>query len=67
LAITQANQSRADFARFDASLREENLEEVIKMESDLAAWVEDKSCPDPYRLPKSSEYKLVIILTSPTN
>jgi hypothetical protein len=56
LAITQANQSRDDFTQFDASLREENLEEVIEMEHDLAAWVKDKSCPDPYRLPKSSEY-----------
>lgn len=55
LAIPQANQSKADFIVFDQSLREENLEEVLQMERDLAAWVKDKTRPDPYRLPKSSE------------
>jgi Kyakuja-Dileera-Zisupton transposase len=55
VAITQANRSKKDFTLFDASLREENPEEVAKAERDLAAWNEDHSCPDPYRLPKSSE------------
>ena len=31
------------------------LGEVIKAEKDLAAWDNDKSCPDPYRIPKSSK------------
>jgi hypothetical protein len=55
LAITQAKQSKDNFVKFDASLREDNLAEIIEMEKDLAAWEEDKSCCDPYRLPKSSE------------
>jgi len=57
LAVTQAQEARADFVKFDGSLREENLAEVTKMEGDLAAWTDDHSShPDPYRLPKSSEY-----------
>lgn len=55
LAITQANASKFDFVRFDQSLREENEEEIMKWETDLAAWAENKSLPDPYCLPKSSE------------
>jgi hypothetical protein len=56
LAIPQANQTRKDFVDFDASLREENPEEVATVEQELEAWVVDKTKPDPYRLPKSSEY-----------
>jgi hypothetical protein len=40
---------------FDTSLHQENLAEVLKMEKAIALWQKDKSCPDPYRLPKSSE------------
>lgn len=55
LAIAQAAQSRGDFNDFDACLRQEIPKEVIKMEIKLAAWNEDRSSPDPYRTPKSSE------------
>ena len=66
MATTEAGKSRRDFTLFDSSLREENLAEVVEMESDLAAWTDDHSSrPDPYRLPKSSEYfKLVSICIS---
>jgi hypothetical protein len=56
VAITSAGTSKTDFVGFDSSLREENLAEVVKMQSDLDAWTKDHSSrPDPYRLPKSSE------------
>jgi hypothetical protein len=55
VAVPQAKQSKKDFIKFDQCLREENLEEVLQMERDVAAWAKDKSRPDPYRLPKSSE------------
>jgi hypothetical protein len=54
IAIPQAIQTRFDFKTFDKSLRQEMPAEVHKMEKVLAAWVNDKSCPDPYRIPKSS-------------
>jgi hypothetical protein len=55
IAIPQAIHTRSDFKSFDESLRREMPAEVIKAEKDLAAWHDDKSCPDPYRIPKSSE------------
>lgn len=55
LAIPQAKQSREDFFHFDKGLREEIPHKVVEMEKGLAAWIEDKSCPDPYRVPKSSK------------
>jgi len=55
LAVTQAKVMRADFNSFDTSLRQENLAEVIEMEKGVAAWEKDQSCPDPYRIPKSSK------------
>jgi hypothetical protein len=55
IAIPQAKQTRFDFKTFDKSLCQDVLAEVLKMERVLAAWVDDKSCPDPYRIPKSSE------------
>ena len=55
IAIPQAIQTRFDFKAFDKSLRQEMPAEVLKMEKALAAWVDDKSCPDPYCIPKSSE------------
>jgi hypothetical protein len=55
IAVTQANTSKSDFVKFDHSLREENEEEVKKWETDLAAWAEDNTLPDSYRLPKSSK------------
>lgn len=39
---------------FDDSLCQEMPGEVIKAKKDLAAWNDDKSCPDLYRIPKSS-------------
>lgn len=54
-AIPQAQQSRGDFNNFDISLRQEIPQYVLKTENNLAAWTKDKSCPDPYRVPKSSE------------
>ena len=54
-AIPQARQSRGDFNNFDMSLRQEIPQQHLKMENDLAAWNKDKSSPDPYRVPKSSE------------
>ena len=56
MATVEALRLRQDFTEFDSSLHEENLEDVIKMESDLVAWTQDHSSrPDPFRLPKSSE------------
>jgi hypothetical protein len=46
---------RLNFKNFDESLRKDMPEEVLKAEKDLAAWADDKSCPNPYRIPKSSE------------
>ena len=65
MAITQAKQSKMDFVRFDSSLREENPGEVAEMESVVAAWEEDHSCLDPYRLPKSSELQHFAVILEP--
>ena len=54
-----------DFVRFDSSLREENPGEVAEMESVVAAWEEDHSCLDPYRLPKSSELQHFAVILEP--
>lgn len=61
IAITQAKQSRQDFRNFDTSLRAEIPDEVKEMEAAVAAWEADHSKPDPYLMPKSSEYFLNII------
>jgi hypothetical protein len=55
IAIPQAINTRVDFKSFDESLRQEMLGQVIKAERDLAAWADDKSCPDPYHIPRSSK------------
>jgi hypothetical protein len=55
LAIPQALRSHADFVAFDECLREEDNNQVVQWEAEVAAWVEDKSLPDPYRVPQSGE------------
>jgi hypothetical protein len=62
LTIPQAKASREDFDHFDTSLHQEIPAEVAKMEKDLAAWIEDKSCPDPYCIPKLSKWACIFCM-----
>jgi len=55
VAIPQAIQTHNDFHALNVSLKADNPEELIAMERALAAWESDKTQPDPYHLPKSSE------------
>jgi hypothetical protein len=55
LAIPQALRSRQDFTTFDECLRTEDNNQVVQWEAEVAAWMEDKSLPDPYRVPPSGE------------
>lgn len=43
MATTLAGTLRKDFVGFDSSLDEEILGEVVKMGSDLEAWINDHS------------------------
>jgi hypothetical protein len=61
-AIIQALRSRQDFTNFDECLREEDNEQVAQWEAEVAAWMEDKSLPDPYRVPPSGENLWIQIL-----
>jgi hypothetical protein len=60
LAIPEALQSRKDFVTFDGCLREEDNNQVVQWEAEVAAWAEDKLLPDPYRLPPSGVYILIL-------
>jgi hypothetical protein len=53
LALPEALQSRKDFVVFDECLHDEDNSQVVQWEAEVAAWVEDKSLPDPYRVPPS--------------
>lgn len=55
-AIPEARQTRRDFVKFTETLEAEEPEELALMKQELDAWTLDKRQPDPYRLPKSSEY-----------
>lgn len=55
IAIPQAIKTANDFRRFDTRLRLEKPREVELMEKELANWEEDRSKPDPYQVPRSSE------------
>lgn len=55
LAIPEAQQSMGNFNDFDTSLRQEIPQQLLEMKDNLAAWNKDKSRPDPYLVPKSSE------------
>lgn len=67
LAISRANQSRKDFTAFNESLQAEVPDEVKEAERAIAAWEKDKTQPDPYRVPKSSEYIYILQLFRITN
>jgi hypothetical protein len=54
-AISEAVRTRKEFSNFDECLREEDDGLVEKWEGELLAWTQDKSLPDPYRIPASSE------------
>jgi hypothetical protein len=58
-AISGAVRSRADFVAFEECLREEDNDQVVEWEAGVAAWMSDKSLPDPYRIPASSKYLLL--------
>ncbi|KIM81446.1 hypothetical protein PILCRDRAFT_53455, partial [Piloderma croceum F 1598] len=50
-AIPEAIRTSKDFINFDRCLREEDEALVIQWETELSAWMQDKSLPDPYRIP----------------
>lgn len=60
LAIPKAQSLRRDFVQLNVCLRVENPVEVLAMEEGLAAWENDHSCPDPYRVPKSSKSHVTV-------
>jgi hypothetical protein len=59
-AIPQALRSRKDFVAFEEYLREEDNDQVMRWEAEVATWTEDKSLPDPYCVPPSGEYFFVL-------
>jgi hypothetical protein len=61
LAITQAIQTHNDFVILTENLKAEIPEELTAMRQALEAWEADQSQPDPYRLPKSSEFSFFSI------
>lgn len=56
LAIPEAIRTANDFRRSNTRLREENPAEVEIMERELLDWELDHSKPDPYQVPRSSEF-----------
>jgi hypothetical protein len=54
-AIPEAIRTHNDFTNFNRCLREEDDALVVRWEGELLAWTQDKSLPDPYRIPPSSE------------
>ena len=62
VAIPQAIRTHNEFVTLNVSLRSENPEELAAMEQALVAWEADKTQPDPYRLPKSSMFRLSLLV-----
>ena len=64
-AIPEAIRTSKDFVNFDRCLREEDEALVKQWEAELLAWMQDKSLPDPYRIPASCECKQLYISVIP--
>lgn len=56
-AIPEARQTRRDHLRFTDMLEQEYPQHLAATREQLAAWTDDKSQPDPYILPRSSEFQ----------
>lgn len=57
-SIPPSIKSRRDFEAFDAYLRKEHSAQVDEWLEELAAWMTDKSLPDPFRLPITGQLSL---------
>lgn len=55
IATPKARRARRDFVEYDSYMRIDRPAEVQAIEEVLAAWQNDRSCPDPYLLPKCSK------------
>jgi hypothetical protein len=64
-AIPEAIRTSKDFVNFDRCLHEEDEALVKQWEAELSAWMQDKSLPDPYRIPASHECKQLYISIIP--
>lgn len=64
-AIPEAIWTSKDFVNFDRCLREEDEALVKQWEAELSVWMQDKSLPDPYRIPASRECKQLYISIIP--
>ena len=64
-AIPEAIRTSKDFINFDRCLCEEDEALVIQWETELSAWMQDKSLPDPYRIPALRECKQLYISIIP--
>ena len=51
----QVEEAHHDFTLFDTGLCTDTPDEVAVMEAEVQALEQDKTCPDPYYVPKSGK------------